>query len=84
MPAMRIMHGTHWNASGKRQEKEFVTGTFEEPYPTQVEMINPTPIICWVTPVIRPIQFSFGQLSIFLLVRTSCLRMSAFRLVNGH
>jgi hypothetical protein len=50
------MHGRHWKASGNLQENELVAGTFEDPYPTQVETINPTPIICWAMPTMRPFQ----------------------------
>jgi hypothetical protein len=46
MPEMSIRHGRHWNASGNRQENALVSGTFEAPYPTQVDTMNPTPIIC--------------------------------------
>lgn len=46
MPQMIMRQGTHWNARGNRQENELVSGTFEAPYPIQVETMNPMPIIC--------------------------------------
>jgi hypothetical protein len=46
MPQMSIKHGKHWNARGKRQENGLVAGTLEDPKPTHVDTMKPTPIIC--------------------------------------
>jgi hypothetical protein len=46
MPQMSIRHGRHWNARGKRQENGLVSGTLDDPKPTHVDTIKPTPIIC--------------------------------------
>jgi hypothetical protein len=54
MPEISIRHGRHWNANGNLQENALVSGTFEAPYPTQVDTMKPTPIICWAMPTMRP------------------------------
>lgn len=75
IPQMIMRQGTHWNARGNRQENELVTGTFEAPYPIQVETIKPIPIICWAIPTIIPSQTSIQAGKPWDLLNTSCLGM---------